>query len=731
MNIKSKRIFGLFLSILVFGAAQAQDAGTAFPKEIISPTGHIITMYQPQPENFSGNKITGRSALSVRKNIKSEPVFGAIFYEATIETNKDNRTAECRSLKITNVKFPDIDNKAKLDSLVKLIEKEVPKWNLKISLDALVATIKQDNGAVNDQFNNNPPKIIYRNKLTTLVFIDGEPKVQEDKNLELERVINTPFLMLKDKGDWYLYSAGVWYESESITTGWKPNKKLTKKLKKVNEKIKEDEAKNKQGQSSTKQETPTVTDILVSTVPAELLQTKGEASYKTIQGTSLLYASNTTSQIFKDINTQKTYTLLSGRWYHAASLEGPWQYIASDKLPADFAKIPEGSDKDEVLANVAGTKAAEEARIDAQIPQTAKVSRKDASIKVQYDGDPVFKPIEGTSLQLAENANVTVLKEKDGKFYAVENGVWFKADKPKGPWTVADERPEDVSKIPASSEAYNTKYVYVYESTMDHVYVGYTPGYTGCYVHGSTVIYGTGYHYAPWYGTVYYPAPVTWGMGFSYNPWTGWGMSIGFSTGYMSIGFTFGGYGGWYGPPRYYPPYRPPYYGGGYYGGGNRIHNGDINIGEINIGNGDRNRVEHNRGNRNNIYNNQSGISTMDRPNAGNRNQVNNNLPGSGGRGQAGVNNQLPKQGGGQIKQSRENNNVFSDRDGNVYQRDNKGNWNQRDNKSNSWKPANSPSTNNLNRESMNRDRGNMRTNNYQQRSMPAGRMGGGGGRRR
>jgi hypothetical protein len=736
----SKKLYGVCSLVLVFVCASAQDAGINFPKEIVVPTGHIITIYQPQPEDFSGNKLTGRSALSVRKSIKSEPVFGAIFYEAILETDKNTRMAECRSIKITKVKFPDIDNKGKLDTLARLIETEVPKWNLKISLDALVATIKKENGGVAEKFNNNPPKIFYRNKLTTLVIIDGEPKVQEDRNLEMDKVVNSPFLILQDKGDWYLYSAGAWYTSESITKDWKPAKKLTKKIKKVNEKIKEEEAKNKQGSASGKEETPTVTEILVSTVPAELLQTKGEAAYKSIQGTSLLYASNTTNQLFKDINTQRTYTLLSGRWYHAPSLEGPWEFIAPDKLPADFAKIPEGSEKDEVLASVAGTKAAEEARIDAQIPQTAKVSRKDATIKVQYDGDPKFKPIEGTSLQLAENSNVTVIRDKDGKFYAVENGVWFKASNAKGPWAVSDERPAEVNNIPASSAAYNTKYVYVYESTIDHVYVGYTPGYTGCYVHGSTVVYGTGYHYAPWYGSVYYPAPVTWGMGFSYNPWTGWGMSIGFSTGYMSIGFSFGGYGGWYGPPRYYPPYRPPYYGGGYYGGGNRIHNGDINIGEINIGSGNGNRNQINnglpdRGGRNNIYNNQSGVSTMDRQRQGNRNQVNNNLPGGNRQGGAGVNNQLPNQ-RGQMKQSRESNNVFTDRDGNVYQRDNKGNWNQRDNKSNSWKPSNSPSTNNLNRESADRNRGNMRTNNYQQRSaprsMPSGgaRMGGGGRRR-
>jgi hypothetical protein len=723
-QIKHRQLLFIVLFI-IHSSILAQKSNLSFPKEIKAPGGQIITIYQPQPENLSGNKLTGRSALSVRKTTKSEPIFGAIFYEATLETDKANRTAECQSIKITNAKFPGVDDTTKLDSLIKIIETEVPKWNMQISLDALVATIKVENSGIREEFNNNPPKIYYRDKPTSLILIDGEPKTEKNKDLDADRVVNTPSLIFKESSDWNLYNGGIWYKSSSITSGWKENKKLSKKLKSVDEQIKKQEASNNGGKASS--EKPEVTDILVSTEPSELIQTKGEPTYKTIQGTSLLYASNTTNQLFKDINTQKTYTLLSGRWYEAASLEGPWTYVASDKLPADFARIPEGSEKDEVLASVAGTPAAEEAKIDAQIPQTAKVDRKTASIKVEYDGSPKFKKIEGTSLELAENSNVTVLKDENGKYFAVENGVWFTSDKVKGPWSVSDKRPEDISKIPPSNSAYNTKYVYVYESTPEVVYVGYTPGYTGCYVYGPTVVYGTGFYYAPWYGSVYYPHPVTWGFGFSYNPWTGWSMNFGFSMGFMHVGFSFGGYGGWYGPPGYYPPYRPPYYGGGgWYGGGNTI-----NIGEINIGNGNGNRVSHYDNNRNNIYNNRNGVTTMDKKPG----QSFNNNRGGGSRG-PGVNNQLPNQGGQMKPSTRENNNVFADRNGNVYQKDNKGNWNQRDNKSNSWQSTsrNNATTNDLNRESQSRNRGNMRTNNYNSgggRGGGGGFRGGGGGRRR
>lgn len=62
------------------------------------------------------------------------------------------------------------------------------------------------------------------------------------------------------------------------------------------------------------------------------------------------------------------------------------------------------------------------------------------------------------------NTSSTVIKS--GKsYYCVENGVWFVASNAKGPWKVSDERPKEVDQIPPSSEAYNTKYVYIYEST--------------------------------------------------------------------------------------------------------------------------------------------------------------------------------------------------------------------------------------------------------------------------
>jgi hypothetical protein len=80
----------------------------------------------------------------------------------------------------------------------------------------------------------------------------------------------------------------------------------------------------------------------------------------------------------------------------------------------------------------------------------------------------------------------------------------------------------------------------IYDSTTDVVYVGYTPGYMGCYVHGPTVVYGTGYYYSPWYGPYYYPRPATFSFSMHYNPWTGWSMWFHYSAIFLTLAFTEG-----------------------------------------------------------------------------------------------------------------------------------------------------------------------------------------------
>ena len=723
-----KNFYVLLLLALLLNVVSVSAQQLTWPKEIpLSKTGGKVIIYQPQPDELTGNTLTGRAAIAGKEKASDELVFGAIFFEAKLMTDKATRKGRLESIKITNAKVSGLDDEEKIKKLIALIEKEVPKWNIEISLDQLASTIKKQHPNA-EIYNNTPPKIIYKDKPTTLVILDGEPKIQQDKNLEAERVVNSPGLIFKEGAQWNMYNGGIWYKSTAVLAGWTAAPGMSKKVKSINDQIKKQEKENNDNKEV--KEKPEATDILVSTEPAELIQTKGVPVYKVIDSTTLQYASNSGNDIFKDASGQ-LYILIAGRWYKSASLNGPWVFNEPDKLPADFAKIPEGSAKDNVLVSVAGTDAAEEAIIDAEIPQTAKVDRKTATVKVEYDGEPKFEAIDGCSLQLGVNASLTVLKEASGKFFALDNGVWFVGDNAKGPWKVADVRPADVEKIPAKSAAYNASFVQIYESAPAYVIVGYTAGYLGSYVQGDPVIvFGTGFYYRPWYGSIYYPRPTTWGFGFSYNPWTGWSMGVGYNVGFLHVGFNFGGGyagGGWFGPPMYVPPYRPVFVGGGYYGrgpgrGGNTIiiNNNHNNIYRPNNRPGNNNRPGiagnvrplNNRpgSNYRSVNNNRLGNNTGNRPGIGG---INNNRPGNN----SGLGNNIRRD----AKPSKQPNNVFADRDGNVFQKDKQGNINQRDNKAKRWDRPQIPAANNgINRDVQSRDRGNQRQSNFFNGGKPA-----------
>jgi hypothetical protein len=92
------------------------------------------------------------------------------------------------------------------------------------------------------------------------------------------------------------------------------------------------------------------------------------------------------------------------------------------------------------------------------------------------DGQPRFKPIENTPLQFAINSPTPVIAVSRNSYYAVQNGIWFVAASPAGPWTVATSVPMVIYTIPPSSTLHYVTYVKVYESTPEVVYVGYTPG---------------------------------------------------------------------------------------------------------------------------------------------------------------------------------------------------------------------------------------------------------------
>jgi hypothetical protein len=184
----------IICALLIFCHPFLLRSQEAWPRILQATDGSKISIYQPQPEKLHGNIITGRTAVSVKQKTAQDPVFGAIWFTAEMETNRDNRMAVLQKLKISNIRIPGVEDSSKINDLKMLLETEAPKWKLNTTLDEIAVAVEQEQDNTVDDFKNEPPLTLYTTKYTALVLIDGEPKWQTDDKLKMKRVINSAFL---------------------------------------------------------------------------------------------------------------------------------------------------------------------------------------------------------------------------------------------------------------------------------------------------------------------------------------------------------------------------------------------------------------------------------------------------------------------------------------------------------------------------------------------------------
>ncbi len=628
------------------------SAAIDWPQEVSAEEGTIV-VYQPQPESLEGNQLQGRAAMSLELQDREDAIFGAFWFQATIDTDGDAGTALIRDIKVTRVRWPDSKDAGE-QRFTAVVESAIPETGFSISLDRLSASLEsaQIEQRSLAELKHEAPAIVFREQPAVLLSYDGKPRYHAIDNSPYERVVNSPMAVVRRQGsgEHWLTSGQFWYAAKDPMGPWTPSQSPPADLRQMAQSA-------DTGEEAQPGSPP---EIVSADSPTELIVSQGKPDWQSLPGGKVLYVQNTESPWLRDLGSGNMYLLLSGRWYRSKAAQGPWTFVPADELPAGFAEIPPDSDLGGLRASVAGTAEAEDAMLDAGIPQTAAIKRDEATLEVQYDGKPKFERIAGTSVAYAVNTASQVL-EINSRYYAVDNGVWFTAASASGPWQVADSIPEEeIEKIPPSSPVYNTTYVHIYESTPSVVYTGYLPGYLWSFPYYGVPVYGTGWYYPPYYGSYYYPRPPTWGFNAGWNPWTGWSFGLSYSNGFFNFGV------GW--NAGYPGGYRPWGCCNGWYGGGYR---GPviINTGNINIGN------NVNFGNRTNIGNKVG--KPGHRPPAGDR--ANNLYHNAANRGR--VADRATAQ--AQLRQARpatgRANDVFADRQGNVARKAQDG-WEARQN---------------------------------------------------
>ena len=328
--------------------ARAEFAATNdWPQEILTNNGKVL-VYQPQLESLVGDTLSGRAAISFTPT-GGQPAFGAFWFEAKLRTDRDSRTYVLEKIKVPNVKFPELDQE-KEEKTARLLEREIPKWNIHGSLDSILPALEmasKEQAAV-AQLRSDPPKIVFRTQPSVLLLYDGKPRARAVEGSNLKRVENTPFFVVQDaSGTWYLNLGEFWYSASDPAGPWKPGANPPASVRKLQAK----EATNAQGKGggpTTDQEAspvrdegvPQSPDVVVATEPTELIQTDGKPKYASFQGIDLLYVENTANDLFLAIGTQEHFVLLSGRWFETRSLaDGPWSPVAPDALPPNSGRF--------------------------------------------------------------------------------------------------------------------------------------------------------------------------------------------------------------------------------------------------------------------------------------------------------------------------------------------------------------------------------------------------------
>ena len=530
----------LALAVSLPAAAREHD----WPRTVALDEG-TVTIYEPQVDEMEDDFIRFRAALAYRAKPGDEPVFGAGWFESDLQVDRLSATAHPVGMKVTQTRFPvEADVQTRLSEAM---AQPAFASNFTFSLDDLERSAKmaQAEAEAAQKLKTTPPEIIYRDHPALLVNIDGEPILRDVENSPYEAVINTPYPLIRD-GDVYFLNAAqeVWYRGSSATGPFRFTDVVPAALEEL---VRQENAGQGEedvvarAESAEKITAANAPEIVVSTKPAELIVTEGPAAFVPLVD-ELLVLNNSDDDVFMHLDEQAYYIVLAGRWYRSASLNGPWEFRDSDALPAAFANIPGDSEQADSRVYVAGTEEAQEAVLDAQVPQTAAVKRGQADVEVQYDGAPAFETVDGTDMVYIANTGSTVLVA-GGLYYLVEDGVWYVSGSHEGPWEVALQRPDQVETILPSSPVYNVKYVHVYDHTPDVVYVGYTPGYLGSYVYHNTVFYGSGWYYRPWVSPRwYYPHHRTWGFHVRYDSWYGWNFGLSWAWGPFHFSYWPGGY---------------------------------------------------------------------------------------------------------------------------------------------------------------------------------------------
>jgi hypothetical protein len=499
-----------------------------WPRLYDTPTGGDVLVYQPQVASWDKQaQMVAFSAVSYRKTSVSKAVQGTVKIEATTKVAVNDRLVNFNDMRIVEANFPTAPRE-EVREITSVITTAIPEDERVIALDRVLASVDKSSIIPRnvEGVKADPPNIFFSMTPAIMVNLDGEPIWSPIRDNDLKYAVNTNWdlFQLDTTSRVYLRNENTWLTAPTVNGPWAPAGTLPASFSKLPADANWTDVKaNLPGRALKPEAVP---KVFVSTTPGELILLTGAPAYVPVPGTQLQWIRNTDSDLFRMGQGGLVYYLVAGRWFSAKDFNGPWTF-ATPNLPEDFQKISVEHERSRVLASGPGTDQAVEAVLLAQIPQTARVNKKETKApEVAFQGDPKFDQIPPTPVQRAANTDKDVFLVNN-QYYLCYQGVWFVGTSATGPWTVAESIPKEIYSIPVSSPSHHVTYVTIEEDNDDDwVVFAAAAGYTGMMVAWGCAVWGTGWYYPPYWGyggfyPYYYPHFATYGYSAWYNPWTG------------------------------------------------------------------------------------------------------------------------------------------------------------------------------------------------------------------
>ena len=527
--------------------AEPVDGG--WPRASTTASGAHLIVYQPQIASWVNQaNVVLYAAVSYTPSGVQKASLGTIKAEAATSVAVDQRLVSFSEFHITETNFTTLD-RDQLRQAVEEVTTAVPLTARVIALDRVLASVNASEIIPKnvDGVKADPPPIFYSTTPAVMVNLDGDPIWSPIQGNDLQFAVNTNWDLFQATSTHTLYlrATDTWLKAAAVQGPWTYAGLLPDSFYKLPDTPNWSSVK---GALPGKRIDPSsAPKVLTSTTPAELILLHGAPAYLPVTtGSSLLWVSNTDSDVFRLGTTGSVYFLIAGRWFSAPDFKGPWTF-ASLNLPPVFKTIPLNHPRSRVLASVPGTTQAAEAVLLAQIPQTATVNTDLKAPEVAYQGSPEFEPIPTTTVARAVNTDKDIIKVGD-LYYMCFQGVWFMSTTATGPWAVTGTVPQAIYTIPVSSPSYSVTYVTVQTYTPTSVVFVASPAYSGMMVAWGVAVWGTGFYYPPYVYRgaypIYYPHYPTYGYAAAYNPWTG---------AYTRGAVAYGPYGGAGAAARYNP----------------------------------------------------------------------------------------------------------------------------------------------------------------------------------